>query len=215
MMNEKEISYQVTNTYSTLNKLTPKTKNVWWVCHGIGYLSRYFITYFSSLNAEENYIIAPQASSKYYLKNEYKYVGASWLTKENTAQEIENVLRNFDAIYQAEQVPAHVNFYVLGFSQGVSVAMRWIARRKIVCDQLIIYAGSIPTELKKEDFSHIDTNETKIILIVGNRDEYLTEERMQLEHQKVQTLFGNEYIFDTFDGAHIMSRKVIETLDKK
>ena len=69
-MKEKEISYQITNTYSTLNELTEKTKNVWFVCHGIGYLSRYFISYFEGLNPEENYFIAPQASSKYYVKNE-------------------------------------------------------------------------------------------------------------------------------------------------
>ena len=213
-MNEKEISYQITNTYSTLNQLTSKTKNVWIVCHGIGFLSRYFIEYFASLNADENYIIAPQAASKYYLHNEYKYVGASWLTKENTQKEIENVLRNFDAIYQAEQIPASVNVYVLGFSQGVSVAMRWIARRKIACSKLIIYAGSIPTELTKKDFEHIDPTQTKIINIVGRKDEYLTEERMQLEHKKMQALFGDHYTFTTFDGAHHVSKKVVETLEK-
>jgi len=43
---EKEISYQSTNTYSTLNTLTSETKNVWIVFHGIGYLSRYFIQLF-------------------------------------------------------------------------------------------------------------------------------------------------------------------------
>ena len=64
---EKQVSYNTTNTYSTLNTLTDKTKNVWFVCHGIGYLSRYFLKYFDELNSDENYIIAPQAHSKYYL----------------------------------------------------------------------------------------------------------------------------------------------------
>jgi len=35
---EKEISYTITNSYSTLNTLTKATKNVWFVCHGMGYL---------------------------------------------------------------------------------------------------------------------------------------------------------------------------------
>ena len=64
---EKEISYTSHNTYSTLNSLSSKTKNVWFVCHGIGYLSRYFIKHFNELNNEENYIIAPQAQSKFYI----------------------------------------------------------------------------------------------------------------------------------------------------
>ncbi|QHI35858.1 hypothetical protein IMCC3317_12060 [Kordia antarctica] len=214
-MKEKEISYQITNTYSTMNELTDKTKNVWFVCHGIGYLSRYFITYFGQLNAEDNYIIAPQASSKYYLKNEYKHVGASWLTKENTKAEIENVHANLNAIYNAEQIPENVNFYVLGFSQGVSVAMRWISRYKILCDKIIIYAGSIPSELTVKDFEFIDHEKTKVINIVGTQDEYLTEQRMQQEHEKMELLFGKHYIFNTFEGRHEMSMKVLLELEKK
>ena len=213
-MKEKEISYQITNTYSTLNELTEKTKNVWFVCHGIGYLSRYFISYFEGLNPEENYFIAPQASSKYYVKNEYKHVGASWLTKENTKAEIENVIRNLNAIYLAEKIPNRLNFNVLGFSQGVSVAMRWIARCKIQCAQLVIYAGSIPTELTKTDFDFIDHEKTKVINIVGTQDEYLTEQRMKQEHEKMQLLFGKNYSFRTFEGRHELSRKVLTELTR-
>jgi predicted esterase len=211
-MKEKEISYQITNSYTTMNTLTEKTKNVWFVCHGIGFLSRYFMMYFNMLDETENYIIAPQASSKYYLKGEYKHVGASWLTKENTQAEIQNVMANFNAIYEAEQIPAHVNFFILGFSQGVSVAMRWVARCKIPCDKLMIYAGGIPVELTKEDFEFMDFDTTKIINVVGLQDEYLTEKRMQKELQKMRLLFGNQYIFKTFDGTHEMRPDVLEML---
>jgi predicted esterase len=214
MTNEKEISYQITNTYTTVNKLTAKTKNVWLVCHGIGFLSRYFSIYFEMLNAEENYIIAPQASSKYYVKNEYKHVGASWLTKENTEAEIKNVMTNLNAIYKAEQITANVNFYVLGFSQGVSVAMRWVARYKIPCTKLIIYAGSIPNELTSKDFEFINYTTTKVINVVGDKDEYLTEKRMQQELEKMQLLFGENYVLTTFKGTHEMSSEVLEMLTK-
>nr|WP_298420591.1 esterase [uncultured Kordia sp.] len=211
-MNEKEISYQTTNTYTTVNTLTSKTKNVWFACHGIGFLSRYFSLYFETLNPEENYIIAPQAASKYYLKNEYKHVGASWLTKENTQKEIENVMANLNAIYKAEQIPSTVNFYVLGFSQGVSVALRWVARYKIPCTKLIIYAGSIPNELTATDFEFINYDTTKVINIVGDKDEYLTEKRMQQEIEKMQLLFGDNYFFNTFEGTHQMSMEVLSSL---
>ena len=62
---EKQVTYQTTNTYETLNTLSAKTKNIWIVLHGIGFLSKFFIKYFDELNAEENYVIAPQAPSKY------------------------------------------------------------------------------------------------------------------------------------------------------
>ncbi|PTX62799.1 putative esterase [Kordia periserrulae] len=213
-MKEKEITYQITNTYSTMNELTENTKNVWFVCHGIGFLSRYFIRYFESLDAEENYIIAPQASSKYYLNGEYKHVGASWLTKENTEAEIKNVMENLNAVYQAENIPEHVNFFVLGFSQGVSVAMRWVARQQIPCAKLIIYAGSIPNELEHKDFEFIHPEKTKIINIVGLQDVYLTEARMQQEHEKMQQLFGDNYISKTYEGTHRVDRKALQLLEK-
>lgn len=211
-MKEKEIAYQITNTYSTMNELTEKTKNIWFVCHGIGFLSRYFIKYFNELNPEENYIIAPQASSKYYLKNEYKHVGASWLTRENTEAEIKNVMANLNAIYHTEKISDDVQFFVLGFSQGVSVALRWVSRFQIPCDKLIIYAGSIPKELTKEDFTFLDLNKTKVLNIVGLQDEYFTEERMLQEHEKMQLLFGNNYVFKTFQGTHKVSRTALKML---
>jgi hypothetical protein len=78
----KIVNYSASNTYDTLNKLTSKTERVWLVFHGIGYLSRYFVRCFNSLDPEKNYFIAPQAPSKYYKDNRYKNVGACWLTKE-------------------------------------------------------------------------------------------------------------------------------------
>ena len=113
---EKQVSYNVTNTYTTLNDLTEKTRNVWIVLHGIGYLSRYFLKYFDGLPPEENYIIAPQAPSKYYLDKNYKYVGASWLTKENTAMESKNVLAYLDSVYEAENIPSRCQLLIFGFS---------------------------------------------------------------------------------------------------
>ena len=100
---EKQVTYQTTNSYTTLNTLTDKTKNVWIVFHGIGYLSKYFLKYFDELPSEENYIIAPQAPSKYYLNDQYRHVGASWLTKENTANETQNVLNYLDTVFSSEK----------------------------------------------------------------------------------------------------------------
>src|SRR5690606_20717142 len=113
---EKQISYTSSNTYSTMNTLNERTKNVWIVFHGIGFLSRYFIKYFEGLPKDENYIIAPQAPSKYYLNKDFKHVGASWLTKEHTVLDTGNVLNYMDKLFASEKIPAHCQLIVLGFS---------------------------------------------------------------------------------------------------
>jgi predicted esterase len=208
-LEDKEISYTTTNSYSTLNTLSETTKNVWFVCHGMGYLSRYFLRYFEGLNTEENYIIAPQAQSKYYIPPKFKHVGSSWLTKENTLKETENVMRNFDAIFEAEKIPLNVNLIVFGYSQGVSVSMRYIAKRKLQCSQLVIHSGGIPKELIAEDFNFLNA---KISMIYGTQDEYLNEERITYETKRVIELFKNKATIIPFEGKHIVNVELINTL---
>ena len=209
---EKSVTYTSENTYLTLNKITPKTQNVWLVFHGIGYLSRYFVKYFESLNPDENYIIVPQAPSKYYLKNEYKYVGASWLTKENTAAEIENVINYIDAVLEEENLPNNLNLSLFGFSQGVSVLTRWLVRKKLPCNMVVLYAGGIPNELTADDFVFLDFDTTKIKIIYGDKDEFLTPDRLVAEHAKIETLFGRHAETITFKGGHEVKPKIIQKL---
>lgn len=210
--NEKDISYQTTNTYSTLNTVSEKTKNIWLVCHGMGYLSRYFLKYFTDLNPDENYIVAPQAQSKYYTPPKFKHVGASWLTKENTHQETENVLRYFDAVLEAERFPQHINLIVLGYSQGVSVALRYIAKRHLQCVQIVMMSGGIPKELVSGDFQFLSTT-TKVSFIYGNSDEYLDEDRLVSEKNRAFELFGHcELQIIPFEGTHEVKKELFITL---
>lgn len=210
---EKEVSYLTNNTYSTLNSLTKKTKNVWFVCHGMGYLSRYFIRYFDGLNPEENYIIAPQAPSKYYQGKDFKHVGASWLTKENTVFETKNILNYLMSVYTHEKMESNPNLIIFGFSQGVSVAMRWVAHNKINCKALIIHSGGIPKELQKEDFEFLDKN-TNVHLIYGTQDEYISEERAKVEREKAIELFNNKLLIQSFEGGHEVNLQLLNGISQ-
>lgn len=209
---ENTVTYTSTHSYDTLNTLTDTTENVWVVLHGIGYLSRYFLKYFDGLPSSKNYIIAPQAPSKYYLNTTYTHVGASWLTKEDTLQETENVMAYLDAVMSLENLPKNVNLIVFGFSQGVSIATRWVAKRHIKCAQLVLYAGGIPNELQASDFDFLPENKTKITILVGDKDEYLNEQRRKTELLKIENLFGGKAEQIIFDGGHEMKRDLINGL---
>jgi len=210
---DKEITFFSTNTYSTLNKMTDKTKNIWLVFHGIGYLSRYFLKYFKELNVDENYIIAPQAPSKYYLGSKYKHVGASWLTKENTKKEIENVMSYLDAVLENEELPSEKNIIVLGYSQGVSVALRYVARRKFKCSQLVLMSGGIPTELEAQDFEFLK-DKTKVSFVYGTQDEYLNEKIMDKERIRFFELFKDNAKIISFEGGHILKKELLKEFIK-
>lgn len=207
---EKEIGYQTKNSYSTLNTLTEDTKTVWFVCHGMGYLSRYFLKYFKGLNVKENYIIAPQAPSKYYIQPKM-HVGANWLTKDETKVGMQNILNYFDAIFETEVIPQDKNLIILGYSQGVSVAMRYMVFRKLQCSQLILHSGGIPKELIATDFEYLNSS-TSVKLIYGTSDEYLDEERIESESDRAIELFGSKVQFLPFDGTHVVNVDLINDL---
>lgn len=207
MSNEKQVSYQSTNTYEVLNSFTHKTKNLWVVCHGIGYLSRYFLKYFKHLNPEENYIIAPQAPSKYYLNGKYTHVGASWLTRENTELETENVLNYLDEVYKAENLKDAPKLLLLGYSQGVSVVTRWAAKRKIACDHLIMHSGKVPAELNAKDFSFLKN--TRYTFIYGKQDEYLKDGVIKKEKERLNEIFPENLKIHSFEGGHEVNKELI------
>ncbi len=203
MYSEKQVTYTTTNTYATLNTMESTTKNVWLAFHGMGYLSKYFIRYFDQLDPKENFIIAPQAPSKYYQGKNFKHVGASWLTKERTQDETKNVLAYIDEVVATERTPMPVNvrFIVMGYSQGVSIATRWLATRKVQCDILMLHSGGIPVELSSNDFTYLK-EDCHVLYLYGTRDQYITEARTTEEESKGNKLFGERLRIETFDGIH-------------
>ena len=211
MASEKRVSYQTSKTYDTLNEYSDRTKNVWLVFHGMGYLSKYFLRYFKELDPDENYIIAPQAPSKYYLGPEYKHVGASWLTREDTIAETKNVLAYVDEVWRSEDIKRNINFIILGYSQGVSIATRWMASRNIQCDHLVLHSGGIPKELEPSHFNYLSL-ETTVTYIYGDKDEYINEARKTEESLRGNQLFGDRLDVEVFDGIHEVSKDFLQKL---
>lgn len=211
MAEEKEVRYQSVNTYHTLGNYSKRTKNVWLVFHGMGYLSKYFLKYFSELDPEENFVIVPQAPSKYYFGKDFKHVGASWLTRENTKTETQNVLAYVDAVFKAEAPPQLPNFIVFGYSQGVSIATRWLSSRKLQCDHLVLHSGGIPVELKTEDFAYLH-KDAKVTYLYGTKDQYITEARKTEQQLLGSALFGDRLEVKQFEGIHEVNTSFIQSL---
>lgn len=205
---EKQLSIRTTHPYETLNQWTADTKQVWVVFHGIGYLSRYFLRHFQHLDPGENYIIAPQAPSLYYLDQTYTHIGASWLTRENTGIYMENLLQLLDELYLKEGLKTAPSLVLMGYSQGVSVLSRWIAARKIKCERLVLYAGKVPDELNPGDFEHLPS-ETPVEFFLGDKDPFVTgEDRIMLKN-RMTLLFGERLQLKEYSGGHKLINNLI------
>lgn len=204
---EKKVNYSSINTYRTLNTISNTTRYVWLVFHGLGYLSEYFIKHFKNLNPSENYIICPQAPSKYYADTTFNKVGACWLTKENTALETENILNYIDAVMEKELSNNNAKLIVLGYSQGVSIAARWLVKRKKDCERFIMISGRFPSEIGKKDIIHFKSS--KVYLTIGTNDPLISKELASRQIEKLKKLFPelNEI---HHQGGHKMDTSLLE-----
>ena len=154
---EKHLNISISAAYHTLNELTDKTKNIWFVCHGQGQLAEYFIKKFEVLNSEENFVIAPQGLSRYYLNGFTGRVGASWMTKEDRLTEIDNQQVLLQEIWTNEVGDQAEGKRVIffGFSQGTATISRFIGYSKVPFDKLVLWAGMFPPDLPAENFEHL------------------------------------------------------------
>jgi len=128
---------------------------VWLVCHGYGQLAQRFIRRFESIADSDCCIVAPEALSRFYLDGVGMHgpespVGATWMTREDRLNEIEDYIAYLDALYDhitSARDARSVHVVALGFSQGAATVARWAARTERRIDHVVFWSGSFPPEL--------------------------------------------------------------------
>lgn len=211
-MEEQHINYQHSAPYYKLNTFTEKTKRVWIVFHGYGQLAKFFIRKFEHLNKEENYFIVPQGLHKYYLEGVYGRVGASWMTKEDRLNDIDNQYAYIDAVIANEFIDwEQVELIYFGFSQGVATMSRYAAHAKIPFSQMIIWAGTFPPELRFEDFKFL-TGSEKIRYFTGRQDPFLEDGMEDRQLTRVIEAMDIEPELIWFDGKHEVIPELLSTI---
>jgi len=209
---EKHIEIAVKAPYYRLNELTAKTKTIWLVCHGSGQLAQYFLKKFEVLDADKNFIIAPQGLSKFYQENNNfsGRVGATWMTKEDRLTEIANQQTMLNAIWQTEVGEVggrRVVFF--GFSQGTATVSRFAAFSKIRFEKLVLWAGGFPPDLPKGSFDHLSGKE-EVQFFLGNEDPFIKPEMLDEQLALVKSTMGIEPKLTTFDGGHLVLPELLE-----
>ena len=205
---------QKTARYYTINKIESSTRHVWWVLHGYGQLARFFIQHFEPLTGRGHVIIAPEGLSRFYLSNDWERVGASWMTKEDRLHEITDQLAYLNAL-QKYLYPdtSNISFktHILGFSQGTATAWRWLGQSNMDVDNLILWAGMIPT-----DFNERIINRSKMAVhtVFGTEDPFFSEEKL-LNLKEIINQSGLQSMDYTFNGKHTIDKKTLMIIADK
>jgi len=157
LVNERHLEVTRTARFYSLGEAGPDVREVWLVCHGYGQLASRFLRRFEPIADATRIVVAPEALNRFYVESQVgphgpeSRVGATWMTREDRLNEIDDYVRYLDAVRATiyRDLPRDgVKLVALGFSQGMSTIVRWAARTDVPLARLVLWAGSWPPELE-------------------------------------------------------------------
>jgi len=203
--------------YHTLGERNDALRQVWFVLHGHGQLSGFFIRHFTSLADGTRLIVAPEALNRFYLDHTswqgagQARVGATWMTREERLGEIEDYVRYLDALQHEVLAGLDrrlVRVVLLGFSQGVATALRWSCLGRMRPNLLVAWAGPLPPELDEKSVAHL---KGRVVRVVGSADDLASDEAVSVEDQRWARI-GLDAKLVRFEGGHELNAEVLLSL---
>lgn len=212
-MQNHTLTISKTARYSTIGTLDENTTDVWFVIHGYGQLAEFFIQKFQILDNGKTFIVAPEALSKFYLKEFSGRVGATWMTKEDRENEISDYLNYLNQLYAhvfEGKNSANYRIHILGFSQGTATVCRWCMNDSIKYDRLILWAGFFGKGIQ-DIVSPEKLLDKEVVAVYGTRDEFLV--KINLEAYELDLTDAVPHIeILTFEGVHTIVDEVLKKL---
>jgi predicted esterase len=209
-MQKHQLTIQKTANYVTIGEINEQTENVWFVIHGYGQLAEYFIKKFKVLDDGKTVIIAPEALSKFYLKEFSGRIGATWMTKYERDSEIMDYVNYLNQLYETVLKGFDVNklnINILGFSQGTATVARWCMNETIKYDRLILWAGYFGNGIQ-DVIDPLKVADKEVILCYGKEDEFLVRLDIQEYENDIKKAIPHVQIH-TFEGGHTIDEELL------
>ena len=209
--------------------VTPRTARFWtagpppaeavrtlYVLHGYGQLAEFFVRKFQHAADEGWHIVAPEGGHRFYLKGTSGRVGASWMTKEDRLSDIADYVAFLDALRaQIDGGEPRGRQVLLGFSQGVATAMRWLAlgQRPIHSwHGVVAHSGVLPPDLPKGEQAFVDA--PRLHLIAGTEDPYISDAESGFRSSMQEWLDcggqAQQVTHHTFSGGHTVDADAVQ-----
>lgn len=206
-MQEHHLQVRRTARYYTLGNISESTEEIWIVIHGYAQLARTFLSHFTFLEQDSRFVVAPEGLNRFYARGFGSNPGnrlaqpavvATWMTSEDRESEIADYTAYLEQLMQT-LVPKNYagKIILLGFSQGVATATRWLHSTNLKVHHLIIYAGEIALELRDPLSEKLLT--VPATYITGTRDPLLKPEQKSTVMELMQQLHARVI---EFEGGH-------------
>lgn len=191
---------------------------VWFVLHGYAQLAGRFVRRFASIAGDARRIVAPEGLSRFYVERApgrhgpRSLVGATWMTREDRSAEIEDYVRYLDRL--ADEIlstcahPPRVT--VLGFSQGVATAARWVSFGDVQAERAILWGDTMPPDLDLASVRSAWAG-TQLVLVRGDADRSVEAARAAAEAESLERA-GISFEVRSYAGGHEIEATVLASL---
>lgn len=197
--------------YYTIGASCHAASEIWLVFHGYGQLASRIIRKFDHLDLQESHIIAPEGLNKFYFKRNPLILGASWMTKHQRLDEIEDYLSYINQVVESLQLQPSQSLNVLGFSQGSATMMRWLDHARPKISKMVNWAGEFPPDIDYDSFDPFLTSIDDCFYCVGDDDEFLTPKRFSFISDFIKNSKADIKI-EKFVGTHEINRDVLAAI---
>ncbi len=194
-----------------------QAEELWYVLHGYRQLARRFLRRFTAIRGRRR-IVAPEALSRFYLEGGQKRhgptsaVGATWMTREDRLHEIDDYVGYLDRLHErvAGEVGSSVPVTVMGFSQGVATAARWVVQGAVRPHRLLTWGDTLPPDLDRATAA-ARLGALELVRVRGNDDPAVGEERSAAEEEALSDM-GVESRIVRYPGGHEIHEATLRSL---
>lgn len=205
---ERHIAVTRTARYWVVGEEVERPTEIWFVLHGYRQLGRRFLRRFESLADGTRFLVAPEALSRFYVGTEQgrhgpeSVVGGTWMTKEDRENEIRDYVGYLDqlAAELLEGARAEAPVTVLGFSQGVATAARWVTYGAVRPRRVVLWGGYLPPDLDME-LAATTLGRAELVIVRGEEDPS-RDEGLEADEAARMGAAGIEHRLQPYPGGH-------------
>ena len=179
--------------------------------HGWGQNAKRFIRDFKPLQDRNILIIVPQGPHQFYLDPGIKKVGFNWLSAYEKENSINDINHYFASLIQSvgENTPFDKNrIFLLGFSQGVSMASRFAVSGLVQPTGLICCGADLAPDVAEK---LPQVSPYPVYLAHGQDDQLIPREKLE-EAEAGYKALNFPYIIDDYEGGHEITPDLVERI---
>ena len=203
------LSITKTARYFTSGPAISEAKGVLIVLHGYGQLPEFFLRRFQPLADAGWAIVAPEGLHRFYLEGAFGRVGASWMTKEAREDDIADYVRYLDALSVKLDLTER-RLVLLGFSQGVATASRWVAMGNTAFSRLILWSGVFPPDYPWESGTE-QMKSMRIDVALGTEDDFFDDSLLKTTASVLEAK-AVSFTTHSFQGGHAIDTDLLQLL---